>query len=311
MTVRKNPAITYPVITNPAEIIPSEMNLALSESRQNWISPYLNLPKTESRLIWISPKLNPAYYEFRQKSNPPKFYYTYRPLGTRKWHQNSNWTTNETFLLLKFQTDRSVPKNRYISLIKMFHLLSNSKSEAIFVICFPIILAIFSGKELMSLLKLQSLQKRDKQRKSKAENTVLAGDPNYKEFAPEVSDWYINISSFEDIWKAIRREIGYYCGVTFYSIIIAIIIVKCYISGFTSRETWLTIISLFTGMIRFVKYFFLLFRLIREPGQPNEQLRELVIFWNFKVCLVFIIENKQSSYWTLLTCIYGWFQTKF
>ena len=102
MTVRKNPAITYPVITNPAEIIPSEMNLALSESRQNWISPYLNLPKTESRLIWISPKLNPAYYEFRQKSNPPKFYYIYRPLGTRKWHQNSNWTRNETFLLVKY-----------------------------------------------------------------------------------------------------------------------------------------------------------------------------------------------------------------
>ena len=71
-TVRKNPAITYPVITNPAEISPSEMNPALSESPQNWISSYLNLPKTESRLIWISPKLNPTYYEFRQKSNPPK-----------------------------------------------------------------------------------------------------------------------------------------------------------------------------------------------------------------------------------------------
>ena len=54
-----------------------------------------------------------------------------------------------------------------LRMLKMFHLLSNSKSEAIFVICFPIILAIFSGKELMSLLKLQLLQKRDKQRKAK------------------------------------------------------------------------------------------------------------------------------------------------
>ena len=138
----------------------------------------------------------------------------------------------------------------------------------------------------MSFLKLQSLQKRDKQQKAKRKilfqlETLIT----YKEFAPEVSDWYINISSFEDIWKAIRREIGYYCGVTFYSIIIGIIIiwigciiVKCYISGFTSRETWLTIISLFTGMIRFVKYFLVLFRLIREPGQPNEQLRELAIY---------------------------------
>ena len=121
--------------------------------------------------------------------------------------------------------------------------------------------------------------------KGKAENTILAGDKNYKEFAPEVSDWYINISTFEDIWKAIRREIGYYCGLTFYSVIIIIIviwigciIVQCYINGFTSRETWLTIISLFTGMIRFVKYFFVLFRVIREPGQPNEQLRELAIY---------------------------------
>ena len=60
MTVRKNPAITYPVITNPAEIIPSEMNLALSESPQNWISPYLNLPKTESRLLRIPPKVKPT-----------------------------------------------------------------------------------------------------------------------------------------------------------------------------------------------------------------------------------------------------------
>ena len=29
-----------------------------------------------------------------------KFYYTNRPLGTRKWHQNLNVTQNETFLLV-------------------------------------------------------------------------------------------------------------------------------------------------------------------------------------------------------------------
>ena len=105
------------------------------------------------------------------------------------------------------------------------------------------------GKRADEFAKAAITTKKRQTAKGKAENTILAGDPNYKEFAPEVSDWYVNISSFEDIWKAIRREIGYYCGVTFYSIIIAIIIVKCYISGFTSRETWLTIISLFTGMI--------------------------------------------------------------
>ena len=27
-----------------------------------------------------------------------KFYYANRPLGTRKWYQNWNWTSNETFL---------------------------------------------------------------------------------------------------------------------------------------------------------------------------------------------------------------------
>ena len=30
-----------------------------------------------------------------------KFYYTNRPQGTRKWHQNWNWTPIETFLLVK------------------------------------------------------------------------------------------------------------------------------------------------------------------------------------------------------------------
>ena len=140
----------------------------------------------------------------------------------------------------------------------------------------------------MSFLKLQSLQKRDKQQKAKRKilfqlETLIT----YKEFAPEVSDWYINISSFEDIWKAIRREIGYYCGVTFYSIIIAIIInhYMDWMHHCQMLHLWIHIqrnlayyYLPFTGMIRFVKYFFVLFRLIREPGQPNEQLRELVIF---------------------------------
>ena len=80
------------------------------------------------------------------------------------------------------------------------------------------------GKRADEFAKAAITTKKRQTAKGKAENTILAGDPNYKEFAPEVSDWYINISSFEDIWKAIRREIGYYCGVTFYSIIIAIII---------------------------------------------------------------------------------------
>ena len=62
-----------------------------------------------------------------------KFYYTNRPLGTRKWHQNLNWTPNETFLLVKFLTDRSVPENRLISLIKKFCLASYQSKIVIFV----------------------------------------------------------------------------------------------------------------------------------------------------------------------------------
>ena len=62
-----------------------------------------------------------------------KFYYTNRPLGTRKWHQNLNWTPNETFLLVKFLTDRSVPENRLISLIKKFCLASYQSKIIIFV----------------------------------------------------------------------------------------------------------------------------------------------------------------------------------
>ena len=62
-----------------------------------------------------------------------KFYYTYRPLGTRIWHQNLNWTPNKSFLLVKVMTDWSIPENRLKSLIKMSHFVSNSNSDAIFV----------------------------------------------------------------------------------------------------------------------------------------------------------------------------------
>ena len=48
-------------------------------------------------------------------------------------------------------------------------------------------------------------------------------------------------------------------------------------------------------MIRFVKYFFFLFRVIREPGQPNEQLRELAIYWDSKIALTLMNENKQYN----------------
>ena len=58
-----------------------------------------------------------------------KFYYTKRPLGTWKWQHNLNWTPNETFLLVKYSTVRSIPDYRLVLQIKMFHLASNSNSH--------------------------------------------------------------------------------------------------------------------------------------------------------------------------------------
>ena len=62
-----------------------------------------------------------------------KSYYANRPLGTRKQLQNLNRTPNKTFLLVKFLTDRSIPENRLISLIKKFFLASYQSKIVIFV----------------------------------------------------------------------------------------------------------------------------------------------------------------------------------
>ena len=62
-----------------------------------------------------------------------KFYYTNRPLGTRKSHQNLNWTPNKSFLLVKLNDFQESIDRSGILIIKMFHLASNSISDAIFV----------------------------------------------------------------------------------------------------------------------------------------------------------------------------------
>ena len=62
-----------------------------------------------------------------------KSYYANRPLGTRKWHQNLNWTRNETFLLVKFIDFQESIDRSGILLIKMFYLTLDFNSDAIFV----------------------------------------------------------------------------------------------------------------------------------------------------------------------------------
>ena len=62
-----------------------------------------------------------------------KSYYANRPLGTRKWLQNLNWTPNKTFLLVNPIDFPELIDRSGILLIKMFHLASNSNSDAIFV----------------------------------------------------------------------------------------------------------------------------------------------------------------------------------
>ena len=54
-----------------------------------------------------------------------KFYYANRPLGTRKWHQNWNWTPNEPFLLVK-----SIDFQEFWNFTNKFYLVSNSNSDA-------------------------------------------------------------------------------------------------------------------------------------------------------------------------------------
>ena len=94
--------------------------------------PYWNIPNFSLRdLSWANLDLAEVSASMYWRSKiwgrnfglKLKFYYTNRPLGTRKWHQNSNWTTNETFLLLKFQTDRSIwnftNKNHHLSNLKL------------------------------------------------------------------------------------------------------------------------------------------------------------------------------------------------
>ena len=48
-------------------------------------------------------------------------------------------------------------------------------------------------------------------------------------------------------------------------------------TGFTSRETWLTLQSFpfLLDLTDFFSFTFVLFQVIREPGQPNEHIREL------------------------------------
>ena len=70
LTVRKNPAINYPVSTNPVDISPSEMNPAWFESRQDWIPSYLNPAKTQFRQTRIPLKVNPTKTESRLKWTP-------------------------------------------------------------------------------------------------------------------------------------------------------------------------------------------------------------------------------------------------
>ena len=92
----------------------------------------LSRPKQSASKVWASMYWRSKIWG-RNFGLKLKFYYTNRPLGTRKWHQNLNWTPNKTFLLVKVMTDWSIPENRLKSLIKMSHFVSNSNSDAIFV----------------------------------------------------------------------------------------------------------------------------------------------------------------------------------
>ena len=58
-----------------------------------------------------------------------KFYYTNRPQGTRKWHQNWNWTPIETFLLVK-----SIDFQEFWNSTNKFYLVSNSNSDGGFAL---------------------------------------------------------------------------------------------------------------------------------------------------------------------------------
>ena len=92
----------------------------------------LSRPKQSASKVWASMYWRSKIWG-RNFGLKLKFYYTNRPLGARKWHQKLNWIPNKGGLLVKsIDFPESIDRSG-ILLIKMFHLASNSNSDAIFV----------------------------------------------------------------------------------------------------------------------------------------------------------------------------------
>ena len=100
--------------------------------RESYSPTRLSRPKQSASKVWASMYWRSKIWgwNFGLKL---KFYYTNRPLGTRKWHQNLNWTPNKGGLLVKSFDFQESTNRSGILLIKMFHLASSSNSDAIFV----------------------------------------------------------------------------------------------------------------------------------------------------------------------------------
>ena len=183
-------------------------------------------------------------------------------VGTEYYAQNPNYSSfNYTVTVLKPQEI-----NHTIFEDKLPYHLGNLFGDA----------ANKFGTSMLTSVKRRTADRR-------ATNAVLAANPNSDTvFTTEASKWFPTLSSLklESIKKVIERTLSLWFMGTFYSVLaiiigiwIVAIICKCIINGFTSRETWLTILSLFLAIYNFFRFFCVFFRLIHAnphaPTAPN------------------------------------------
>ena len=117
----------------------------------------------------------------------------------------------------------------------------------------------------------------------RAVNTVIASDfPEMPELSEEDNSWIPSLKDIHSFAKDVMAKVNFYGLVILYSILtsivllwVAAIIIKAAIHGIRSQETWETVLSLASAIFSFIRYFFILFRLVGpdytyEPTAPKQ-----------------------------------------
>ena len=113
---------------------------------------------------------------------------------------------------------------------------------------------------------------------NKAANAAMAKKyPQETSFAKETSLWFPKLDGMSDLPSKVMAALSFYGLLSIYSIVAAIIILwifsiiaKAIIHGISSREVWVTVLSLFMGCYEFGRFFCVLFRLVADrQEQPT------------------------------------------